>query len=141
VSDGPKPISEMKVDRDNLYREEVFTDLKVATIRRLTPIRPDGTVDEDRKVIFTGETQLLSQAGMLPIHCNIDAKDLEEAIEKFPDAVNRAVEQAIDEAREMQRREASRIVVPGTGGLPPGAAPPGGGPLGGGSDPGKIQLG
>ena len=38
-----KPLSEVEVDRDHLYREESFTDLKVATIRRLVPIKPDGS--------------------------------------------------------------------------------------------------
>ena len=38
---------------------------------------------------------------------------LDEAIEKFPEAINQAVERLVEEAREMQRQEASRIVVPG----------------------------
>ena len=40
---------------------------------------------------------------------------LDEAIEKFPEAVNAAVERMVEQAREMQRQEASRIVVPGQG--------------------------
>jgi hypothetical protein len=34
-------------------------------------------------------------------------------MERFPAAVNQAIERMIDEAREIQRQEASRIVVPG----------------------------
>ena len=56
----------------------------------------------------------------------IEAKDLAEAIEKFPEAVKVALEEAIEEAREMRREAASRIVVPDAAGG-----------LGGG---GKIQL-
>jgi len=57
----------------------------------------------------------------------IEAKSLEDALEKFPDAVNAALEQAIDEAREMRREAASRIVVPEVGaGVGPGQAPGGG---------------
>ena len=122
-SDAPKQISEIKVDRDNLYREEVYTDLKIASIRVLTPVRTDGTQDPDREVLYSGETQLMSQMGPIPVHAPIDARSLEEAIRAFPEAVNVAVERLMEEAREMQRREASRIVVPGQ--------PP----------PGKITLG
>jgi len=48
-------IDEINVDENNLYREEIFTDLKVATIRRLTPIRPDGSEDSARPVLFMGQ--------------------------------------------------------------------------------------
>jgi hypothetical protein len=30
------------VDLANLHREEIFTDLKVATLRRLSPVKADG---------------------------------------------------------------------------------------------------
>ena len=107
------PVLEISVDPDSLYREEIFTDLKVATIRRLTPIRSDGTEDTSRAVMFVGQTTLMSQAGPVPVQCPIEASSLEEAMEKFPAAVNQTVERMIEEAREMQRQEASRIVVPG----------------------------
>jgi len=112
-ADAPKPIADIQVDKQNLYREEVYTDLKIASIRVLTPVKVDGEVDSSRPIIFSGETQLMSQMGPLPVHAPIDAATLDEAIEKFPDAVNVAVERLMEEAREMQRREASRIVVPG----------------------------
>ena len=128
--EADKIAGEVAVEVENLYREETFTDLRVAGIRRLTPVNTDGSPDSSREVLFIGETQLLSPRGPLPIQCPIEAKNLEEAIEKFPEAVNRAVEAIIDEARELQRQESSRIVVPG-------------GPLGGGGLPGggKIGLG
>ena len=130
MSAEAKSISEISVDKDNLYREETFTDLKVATIRRLLPIRPDGSDDPSREPLFVGVTQLMSQAGPVPVSCPIEAATLEEAMQRFPEAVNEAVERLIEEAREIQRQEASRIVVPS--GMPPGP----GGPLGGGG--GKI---
>ena len=112
-SDGPKALSEIEVDRSNLYREEVYTDLKIASIRVLTPVSSDGSPDTSRPVLYTGETQLMSQMGPVPVHAPIDAKNLDEAIANFPKAVNQAVERLMEEAREVQRREASRIVVPG----------------------------
>ncbi|MBW2543599.1 MAG: hypothetical protein JRF15_16065 [Deltaproteobacteria bacterium] len=107
------PLEDIQVDRDNLYLEEVFTDLKVATLRRLTPVKPDGTPDETRPVLFHGQTQLMSQMGPLPVNCAIEAANLEEAMQKFPEAIAEAIERMIEEAKEMQRQEASRIIVPG----------------------------
>ena len=118
------PVGEISVDPDSLYREEIFTDLKVATIRRLTPIRSDGTEDTSRAVMFVGQTTLMSQAGPVPVQCPIEASSLEEAMERFPGAVSQAIERMIEEAREIQRQEASRIVVPGRD-----------------TGPGKITLG
>ena len=57
----------------------------------------------------------------------IDALTLEAALEKFPEGVKSALEQAIDEAREMRREQASRIVVPEVGGgMGPGPGAGGG---------------
>ena len=116
---------DLRVDVANLYREDVFTDLQVATLRRLTPVKPDGTDDASRPVLFLAATQLMSQVGAVPVSAQVEAKDLGEAIAKFPDAIREAVEQMVEEAREMQRRESSRLVVPGPGSMPP----PGKGPI------------
>ena len=70
--------------------------LRVATVRCLTPIHVDGTVDESRPVRFVGETQLMSARGLLPISAPIEASSLEEALEKFPDAINQAVERMVE---------------------------------------------
>lgn len=112
-SEQQKIVGEIKPDRDNLYREEVITDLRVASLRRLTPIKVDGSDDPSRPVLWMGETQLMSPRGPLPIQCPIEAGSLEEALDAFPEAVKTAVDQMIEEAREIQRQEASRIVVPG----------------------------
>jgi hypothetical protein len=112
-ADGPKPITEIEVDKSNLYREQVFTDLRIGTIRVLTPVTSAGADDSSRPVLYSGETQLMSQMGPLPVSAPIDARSLDEAIDKFPEAIQQAVERLMEEAREMQRREASRIVIPG----------------------------
>lgn len=107
-------ITNVTINSRNLYKEESFTDLTNATIRRLTPVTSDGTTDESREAIFAGMTQLSSPNGPVPIHCLIEgAKTLEEAAAKLPDAVEKAVRAMIEEAEKMQREEASRIVVPG----------------------------
>jgi hypothetical protein len=58
----------------------------------------------------------MSQAGPLPVQTPIDAKSLDEALTKFPEAIRKGVEGMIEEARQIQREEASRIVVPGRSG-------------------------
>jgi hypothetical protein len=116
-------LPDVKLDATSMYREEVFTDRHAGTIRRLTPVTIDGNFDNTRHVLFSGQTQLLTPAGVLPLVFEIEAETLAEALQKFPEGVKGALEQAIDEAREMRREQASRIVVPevGGGGMGPGA--------------------
>jgi hypothetical protein len=121
-------LPEIRFDPASLYREDVFTDRAAGTIRRLTPVLLSGETDPARPVLFSGQTQLLTPGGVLPLGFEIEAANLEEAIAKFPAAVHEALNQAIEEAREMRREQQSRIVVPeagGMGGL--GGGIPGGG--------------
>jgi hypothetical protein len=113
-------LPEIKLDATQLYREEIFTDRKAGTLRRLVPVLPDGKDDPARPVLYSGQTQLLTPAGVLPLAFELEAASLEDACARFPDAVKVAIEQAIEEAREMRREQASRIVVPEAGGGPPG---------------------
>lgn len=125
------PLDQIQVDQNNLYKEETFTDLRVASLRRLTPIKPDGTVDDSRETMFIASTQIMSQMGPLPVTAQIDASSLQDAMNKFPQAIKEAIEDMVEEAKEYRRQESSRIVVPGS--MPPGGMPPGaGGPRGGG---------
>lgn len=113
-------IPEIRLDATQLYREEIFTDRKAGTLRRLVPVKSDGSDDSSRPVVYSGQTQLLTPAGVLPLAFELEAASLEDACNKFPEAVRTAIEQAIEEAREMRREAASRIVVPEAGGVPPG---------------------
>jgi hypothetical protein len=115
MSEQPKlqSLSELKLDDANLYREEVFTDFRVGSIKQLTPVKRDGSRDALRPLMFIGETQLMSQMGPLPVQTRIEAASLEAAIDLFPAAIQTAVEAMIEEVKELQRKEMSRIVVPG----------------------------
>jgi hypothetical protein len=106
-------LSEIKLDDTNLYKEEVFTDLRVGSLKQLTPVTKEGERDLARPMVFIGETQLMSQVGPLPVQTHIEAENLQAAIERFPAAIQSAVEAMIDEVKEHQRKEMSRIVVPG----------------------------
>ena len=113
TSPQPLQLSEIKLDDKSLYREEVFTDLRVGSLKQLTPVTSDGSRDLGRPMTYVGETQLMSQMGPLPVQAAIEADNLQEALERFPAAIQRAVEAMISEVKELQRKEMSRIVVPG----------------------------
>ena len=111
------------VDKKNLYREESITDLKVASIRRLTPVKADGAEDSTRQTLFIGQTQLMSPEGPLPIQSELAARTIEEAIDAFPNAMQRALSEVVEKIKKMQaqqkqqsqsgRGDDSRIIVPG----------------------------
>jgi len=124
-------MSEPKMDPADLYLEEVFTDRRVGTIRRLTPVKGDGTPDAARETTYIGETQVMTSVGALPISFELEAKDIAEAATLFGPAAKDAIERTVRDLQEMRREAASSIVVPqgGMGGL--GGGMPGGG---------KIQL-
>jgi len=113
----------------DLWLEEIFTDRRVGTIRRMTPVDGSGARDSAREILYIGETQVMSQMGALPINFALEAKSLEEAATMFGPAAKAAIERTVRELQELRRQAASSIVVP-QGGLPPGGLPGGG----------KIQM-
>lgn len=115
--------NEIQMDAANLYREEVFTDNAVGTLRRLVPVTAAGEVDPSRAVQYIGSTQVLTNAGPMPLSFEIEAGSLGEAAAAFGEAAKNAFEQTMNELRELQRQQASSIVVPkgGMGGGPGGA--------------------
>ena len=120
----------LTMDAAGVYREDVYTDRKVGTIRSLTPVKSDGSPDPGRKPVYVGEAQILTPMGAIPVTFEIDAKTLDAAVTQYPVAAKQAVERTVKEIQELRRQAASSIVIPQGGALPPGG-------LGGG---GKIQL-
>jgi hypothetical protein len=88
------------VNRNNLYREESFTDVKVAAIRRLTPVKSDGSNDDGRDPIFMGQTQLMTPSGPIMLQSLLDAKTFEEAMEKFPAAMQKEMDKMVAENKK-----------------------------------------
>ena len=130
----PDPrANEPVMDPSALYLEEVFTDRRVGTIRRLTPVTPEGTTDLTKEILYIGETQVMSNVGALPIAFEIEAASVGDAAAKFGPLAKEAIERTVKELQDMRRQASSSIVVPqgGMGGIG------GMGGLGGG---GKIQL-
>ena len=126
------PELDIKMDPGSLFREEIYTDRKIGTIRALVPVTTLGATDGARPVVYTGEAQIMTQMGPLPINFDIEAKSLAEAVAGYAAAAKIAVERTVRELQDMRRQAASSIVLPGQGGA---GFPPGG--LGGG---GKIQI-
>ena len=118
------------MDPSSLYREEMFTDRKMGAIRVLTPVKSDGTPDGTRKVLYIGETQLLTQAGLLPLVFELDATSLADAVELFASGAADAVERTRRELEDLRREAASSIITPdrmpgllGGPGGPPAVSP------------------
>jgi len=131
--------ADIAMDGANLYQEETFTDRRIGTLLRLTPVTAAGERDTSRPVVYVGQTQVLTPAGALPISFEIDATSLEDAVAKFGRDAQEALQSTIKRLEEMRREAASSLIVPGSGaGLGPGGP---GGPLGpGGTRGGGIQI-
>lgn len=128
---GPRG-ADAAMDATSLYREEIYTDRKVGTLRVLSPVKADGTPDARRRTVYQGEAQLMTNVGPLPISFDIDADTLADAVAGYADATKAGIERAMRELQDMRRQQSSSIVLPPAGAtLGPGGTLPGGG---------KIQL-
>ena len=114
----------------SLYREEIYTDRAVGTLRVLIPVTAQGTPDASRPTVYTGEAQLMTSVGPLPINFEVPATNLAEAVANYAEASKEGVAHAMHELAEMRRQASSSIVIP-QGGALPAAGPRGGG---------KIQM-
>jgi len=112
TSDG----RQASMDSTQIYREDTFTDRKVGTIRRLTPVAADGSADSARAVIFVGQAQIMTPMGAVPISFELEAATLNAAIEKFGPAAEQAVQQTMRELQEIRREQASSLVIPDAAG-------------------------
>ena len=129
-------MPDMSLDTAALVQEETFTDGRVGAIRRMTPVHTDGSRDESRSVTYSGQTQVMTQGGALPLSFDIEADSLEQAVERFADTANKALEDMIRRVEEMQREQATSIMTPDQGGF----GGMGGGQGGPGGPGGGIQL-
>lgn len=134
MPDRPTRNGDPQMSADDLYLEEVFTDRRVGTIQRLTPVDGSGNPDPNRQVLYVGQTQILTQAGALPLSFEIEAKSLQDASQRFGDAAKVALQQTMERLEELRREAASSIIVPDAGAA--GQL----GSLGGMPGGGKIRL-
>ncbi len=115
---GKDETIDFTVDQTSLYREEAFTDIQVASVRRLVPVFPNGKEDTSRTPIFIGSTQLMTPQGPLPIQAKLQANSLSEAWDIFPQDMQKAMAEMVKELEKMNaeknKEEESRIIVPGS---------------------------
>ena len=113
--------AEPTFDADNLYREDLYSDRRVGTIRQMTPVRADGSPDPARQVSYVGQISVMTQMGTLPITFEIEATDIGGAAAGFAVAAKAAMDETMRELQQMRREAASSIIVPEAGGGPGGA--------------------
>jgi hypothetical protein len=114
--------TEARFDATSVYREELYTDRRVGTIRALVPVLADGTADPSRPTLYVGQISVMTPMGTLPISFELEGATLAEAIAGFADGARVAMDDAMRELQQMRREAASSIVIP-----EPGAVPPAGG--------------
>ncbi|MDQ2070018.1 hypothetical protein [Natronospira bacteriovora] len=122
----------MAMDADGLFREETYTDARVGTIRVMVPVMADGSDDSSRAKRYVGSTQVMTEAGALPLTFEIEADSLKAAADQFEQGAHQALEDMMKKLEEMRRDQASRIMTPGQGGGGMGGGMPGAGGGGGG---------
>lgn len=128
------PADEIRMDLEGLYLEEMFTDRRVGSIMRLTPVDSEGGRDSSREILYVGQSQVMTPAGALPLNFEIEASSLEEAVKGFGEAASAAVNDTMEQLKQLRREAASSLIVPEAGGGFGGPGVPG---VPGG---GKIQL-
>lgn len=135
-------LNDIKMDSQSMYLEEVFTDRRVGSILRLTPVDADGRPDTSKPTVFVGQTQIMTPAGALPLSFEIPGKNLGEAADNFGAEAKKAVEETMEKLKQLRREAASGLIVPeaGGGGFGGPGGPGGFGGMGGPGAGGKIQL-
>jgi hypothetical protein len=109
--------TEARFDPNELYREEVYTDRRMGSLRVLTPMTPDGALDTTRRTLYVGQISVSTPMGTLPISFEVDgAETLAAAIAGFGESAHRAVDETMQELQQMRREAASQIVIPEAGG-------------------------
>ena len=109
-----KPF-DAQMSADSLYREDVYTDQRIGTVRRMTPVKSDGSDDPSRPQVFIGQATVMTPMGSLPLSFELPAKTLSEAVAQFGPAAQHAIEDAARELQELRRQAASSIVIPEAG--------------------------
>ncbi len=107
---------DFSVDKANLYREETYTDFKIATLKVLCPIHPDGTDDDSRSKRYFGETQMISPEGPIPVRSMLSANSLDEAMDAFPAAMEKALAALVEQVKQMKNKSAGSPkskIIPG----------------------------
>src|ERR1043165_3558750 len=107
--------AEAAMDANALYREEIITDRRIGTIRIMVPVKSDGSADAARKTLYSGEAQIMTNMGALPVSFDIEANNLADAVAKYGDAARAGIERTMRELQELRRQASSSLIVPPAG--------------------------
>ena len=120
------------MDPASLYREELYLDRRVGSIRRLIPVTVEGAPDPARAEVFCGSITVMTPMGALPISFEIAAKTLAEAVAGFAAAAEKKIEETMDELRRLELEQSSLLAQSALAGTDlRGGGPGGAGGLGG----------
>jgi hypothetical protein len=123
-------VTEPQFDANDVYREDVYTDRRVGTLRVMTPVTAQGAPDTSRSTLYVGQISVSTPMGTLPISFEVDgATTLAEAIAGFGASAQKAMDDTMRELQQMRREAASQLVIPEAGGG-----------LGGGGGAGRIRM-
>ncbi len=123
-------VNEPQFDANDVYREDVYTDRRVGTLRVMTPVTAEGAPDSARATLYVGQISVSTPMGTLPISFEVDgATSLSSAIAGFGGAAQKAMDDTMRELQQMRREAASQLVIPEAGGG-----------LGGGAGTGRIRM-
>ena len=111
-------VSDPSFDVNSLYREDLYSDRRVGTIRQLTPVRGDGSTDPTRAVSYVGQISVMTPMGTLPISFEIPATDLTGAAEGFAEAAKVAIDERCASSRRCAARPPPRSSCRSTGAAP-----------------------
>lgn len=111
---------ELTLNLETFYRQEEYTDTMAGSIKKLIPVKADGNPDDERPLIFIGQTSIMLPSGPMPVQAVLEAENLKDAIKAFPDAMEKAIndlaEKLIKLAEEQQtliQKPDSNIIIPG----------------------------
>ncbi len=142
MSDPLSKFDNIQFNAADLWREETYTDRATGTIRVMLPVTPEGAPDPTRATEYHAQTQVMTNAGLLPVEGPIEATSLPEAVANFGKATKDAMAEMLARMREYQREAASQIVTPSQalgGGLGGGMGGGLGGGLGGPRGPVSLR--
>lgn len=114
------PQEELTLNLETLYQQEEYTDTMVGSIKKLTPVKPDGGRDESRDILFIGQTSIMLPSGPMPVQAALEADTLEEALKVFPKAMEDAINELADRLMKLAEEQQSRIQKPDSSIIVPG---------------------
>lgn len=106
------------MDKAKLYRLETVVDRNAGKIDCLWPVKVNGEEDFERTPVFMSSVVLTNNGMPFNVGFEIDAKTLDEAIDRWHEAAIAAAKGFEEQLRKDAQRP--RIVMPG-GGVPPKA--------------------